>query len=334
MFGPAAVLFFIALSVALQAHAEAAPREIQCTPEKILVESAGKKLACVYPDTAAILEARGWSIVLSYAQDAKYTPKLPTEIKRNLFGLEIAGDAILYHVDASALRHQNEIREAFMAWQDLNPGFEFVRVYSERDSTLSIFASSEQDEDVYSELGEYSGFYRHPDAEIYYILGGLDCNDSFRIHSDDTVRDIITHEIGHHLGLGHTTDMNHLMYGDDGTSPELFDGMNYIVPAGRIEANAFAGQADLHGKITLLDSELKVLLAVIEEKNARYDGMSEEYSQYPDVMYDDFVYDEANALYYDLLDLQKEINGDVLEYNGMSSEHNDAVDAFNCYYGS
>ncbi len=337
------LLSLVAISF-MQVHALTTPQEqfdsgvpiheIQCIAGKTLVESAGKKPACVYPDTAARLEERGWRLIATFSHTISPIPDISEPVlapETNPGQGSHSGTATRYHVDSTALRHQEEIHNAFVAWRQSNPDFEFERVYSIRDSTLMIFSDESQNEEVYEKLGSHSGYYKHPDAEIHYILGDFDCNGFYVIHSDDTIRDIITHEIGHHLGLEHTSDEDHLMYGANGTDPALFDEMGYVMPARQADANIFAGQAKLHGKIAAIDSELEDLLVIIDEGREKYDAMNDKFSEYPDVFYDDFVYAEASALYYKMLDLQQEINENVDEYNALLDERNDAADAFNCY---
>ena len=43
-------------------------------------------------------------------------------------------------------------------------------------------------------------------------LGGFGCDGSFQLYTVDTVRNVMTHELGHSLGLGHSNNENSVMY--------------------------------------------------------------------------------------------------------------------------
>ena len=43
-------------------------------------------------------------------------------------------------------------------------------------------------------------------------LGGFGCDGSFQLYTVGTVEKIMTHELGHSLGLGHANDVNNMMY--------------------------------------------------------------------------------------------------------------------------
>ena len=47
---------------------------------------------------------------------------------------------------------------------------------------------------------------------VEVALGGFGCDGSFQLYTVDTVRDVMTHELGHSLGLGHSNIENSVMY--------------------------------------------------------------------------------------------------------------------------
>ena len=47
---------------------------------------------------------------------------------------------------------------------------------------------------------------------VEVALGGYGCDGSFQLFTIDTVERIMTHELGHSLGLMHVDDPDHIMY--------------------------------------------------------------------------------------------------------------------------
>ena len=47
---------------------------------------------------------------------------------------------------------------------------------------------------------------------VEVALGGFGCDGSFQLYTVDTVRNVMTHELGHSLGLGHSNIENSVMY--------------------------------------------------------------------------------------------------------------------------
>ena len=47
---------------------------------------------------------------------------------------------------------------------------------------------------------------------VEVALGGFGCDGSFQLYTVDTVRNVMTHELGHSLGLGHSNNENSVMY--------------------------------------------------------------------------------------------------------------------------
>ena len=68
--------------------------------------------------------------------------------------------------------------------------------------------------------------------DIYVQLGWNDCRGNYQQFDDAFISDILEHEIGHYLQLGHTLEKEHLMYSpyDDAVSPDEFDELGWNIP--------------------------------------------------------------------------------------------------------
>lgn len=63
----------------------------------------------------------------------------------------------------------------------------------------------------------YDGFTTNQ-KQVDVALGSYGCDDNWRAYDSKSVRDVLIHEIGHVLNLGHATDKNNIMY------PMIFSG--------------------------------------------------------------------------------------------------------------
>ena len=68
-------------------------------------------------------------------------------------------------------------------------------------------------------------------TEIVIFEGVIDCKGDFQQRTKETMIWTLYHEIGHLVGLGHTKDLNHLMYGSKNPSPtEPFNDLGFNIP--------------------------------------------------------------------------------------------------------
>ena len=86
--------------------------------------------------------------------------------------------------------------------------------------------------------------------------------------SEDSVTDTIMHEIGHTLGLNHTSDERHLMYGTDYVQDD-FDTLGYDIPD-RLD-DWFVGQEEIVSTLDELDVQIGALESEWDELNVEYE---------------------------------------------------------------
>ena len=125
------------------------------------------------------------------------------------------------------------LKLAVFAWEQKNPSVEFD-LAKDADGDVHIRWVRQLDDNT-------RGLWRHVDMQtignVDYVLIelGLYCDSHYQLYPKRYVAFIITHELGHHLGLGHITDPNHLMF--SGLEPsaravdsDYYDTRGYVVP--------------------------------------------------------------------------------------------------------
>lgn len=107
------------------------------------------------------------------------------------------------------LDHIITVNEATRFWQDQTFGktrVEFSQTTSKSDANVWVTW-------VVRELGQNRIGHAHLGKGIVEVtLGDYRCDGSFELYDIDTVRRIMIHELGHSIGLGHSTDQNNIMY--------------------------------------------------------------------------------------------------------------------------
>jgi len=94
--------------------------------------------------------------------------------------------------------------DATEAWKDKNPGLEFNFVSTKAESDFRV--------QWVKEFGVEHVGYALGNRFVEVGLGDSDCTGSWQPYSSGYVTNIMTHEIGHILGLGHSADKEDIMY--------------------------------------------------------------------------------------------------------------------------
>ena len=155
----------------------------------------------------------------------------------------------------------NALKRATAAWEQSNPD---MSVKTVNVNTIRILWSvGIPTEHVGLALCTASGT-----CVLEIWLGGYDCNGDFVQYDEDSVTNTIMHEIGHTLGLNHTSDEQHLMYGTDYVQDD-FDTLGYVIPD-RLDG-WFAGQGEIVSTLDELEAQIGTLESEWGELNTEYE---------------------------------------------------------------
>ena len=217
------------------------------------------------------------------------------------------------------------LMKAIENWEKSNPNLEFIQ---SENSNIEIrwqkYAST-----THTGLATCNsvlfGILSHCVLDI--SIGSEDCNSNFVQNDENMVVNILMHEIGHALGLGHTSEENHLMYSTE--SPEInFDTKGYLVPD-RLE-ELYVGQKLLLVQEKEIQSEIEALDIKIKREQSQYDEYYKQYEFYEGKTLSQEDYKKAEIAY-DRINTQAEkVNGLIDQQNVLINEINDIINQLGC----
>jgi len=217
------------------------------------------------------------------------------------------------------------LMKAIGNWEKSNPNLEFIQ---SENSNIEIkwqkYAST-----THTGLATCNsvlfGILSHCVLDI--SVGAEDCNSNFVQNDENMVVNIIMHEIGHALGLGHTNEENHLMYST--VSPEInFDTKGYVIPD-RLE-ELYVGQKLLLVQEKEIQSEIEALDVKISREQSQYDEYYKQYEFYEGKTLSQEDYKKAEIAY-DRINTQAEkVNGLIDQQNVLINEINDIINQLGC----
>ena len=217
------------------------------------------------------------------------------------------------------------LKKAISSWEKSNPHLEFIQ--SER-SNIEIkwqkYASL-----THTGLATCNsvlfGILTHCVLEI--SVGAEDCNSDFIQNDENMVTNILMHEIGHSLGLGHSSEKNHLMYSTE--SPEIsFDSKGYAIPE-RFE-ELFVGQQQLLVDQHELELDIKSLDAEITREQSQYDEYYEQYEYYEGKTLESKEYEKAQNVLSKLNSQGEKINSLISQQNRLIEDINAILNQLGC----
>ena len=181
--------------------------------------------------------------------------------------------------------------QAFRNWEKANPELDFE--YS-KDTKSDIMIKwqiySNPDHDGLATITLVNDKPILGKGTITASLGSTDCRGDYIQFDSGKTTNILMHEVGHIIGLGHHMDENHLMYDPGFTSQTEFDDMGFEIP--EIFDNYFVGQDKLVEKADALKKE--------------YDAIYDQYKKYEEKPIPSSEYTTAISLQMQITALEKE----------------------------
>ena len=167
------------------------------------------------------------------------------------------------------------LQGALDSWVGTNPGLRFVEADAETDAEIDTEIGISWTHKMWNgRAGEANcrTDVEHIDCQLIIGLGDYDCNGKFVQREERFVQNIIAHEIGHALGLLHTDDQSHLMYGYGGIPDTYWNG--YAVPEKHPEW--FAGQEAIYDGISDIDGILVGHESVLRAFDLQFASLEDE----------------------------------------------------------
>ena len=219
----------------------------------------------------------------------------------------------------------NALKKAIQTWEASNPNLEFIQ---SKNSNIEIrwqtYASS-----THTGLASCSsvlfGILNHCVLEI--SVGVKDCNGNFVQDDENMVANILMHEIGHTLKLGHTSEIDHLMYSTQ--SPQIsFDTKGYVIPD-RFE-ELYVGQKTLVQQEKEIRAELELLDIKILREQSQYDEYYKQYQYYDGKTLSPSDYKKAERAFDNLSYQTEKVNTMIDQQNQLIEQFNEIIIQLGC----
>ena len=209
------------------------------------------------------------------------------------------------------------LKKAIETWEASNPNLEFIQSENSNiEIRWQVYASS-----THTGLATCSsvlyGILNHCVLDI--SVGVEDCNGNFVQDDENMVANILMHEIGHALGLGHTSETGHLLYSTE--SPQIsFDTKGYVIPD-RFE-ELYVGQKVIVQQEKEIRAELESLDIKISREQSQHDEYKKQYQYYEGktLSADDFK--KAERAF-------DKLNSQVEKVNALIDKQNQLIDKIN-----
>ena len=166
-------------------------------------------------------------------------------------------------------------------------------------------------------------------CEMIIGLGEMNCRKEYVQYDQGKIANILSHEVGHGFGLLHTSDRDHLLYGDDENVQDNFDTLGLGIPT--LQEENFVGRAPLEAQFDSLSQQHGELNSEYEQLYSEYEMFLKEYGLTPETVADSEDTGESEILTLTVVESVEKINSKIIAKSAIGEELDLLADELNCY---